>query len=86
LLDRTATDQETSAQAYATPETSDRQASMMRGVGPEATSISQEAANPLLMSLRLHMALAASSRLEQRDDRRREDDRQTPETKDSVQA
>jgi lysozyme len=85
LLDRTTNDRAVSAQAYATPETSDRQFSMTGGAGLETASLSQEVTSPLLMSLRLHMALAAS-RFEQRDDRREEDDRRTPQTRDSVRS
>jgi lysozyme len=85
-LDHAADEHVVSVQAHATLETSDRQFSMTGGVGPETASIAQEVANPLLMSLRLHMALAASSRLEHRDEKTGEDNRQTPEAKYSVRS
>ncbi|MET0569615.1 MAG: glycoside hydrolase family protein [Hyphomicrobiaceae bacterium] len=85
LLDRTTSEPMAPGQGYVAAETSDRQFSMTGGAGLGPVSSSQEVTSPLLLSLRLHMALAASSRFAHREGTR-EDDRQTPEAKDSVRS
>ena len=86
LLDRTTCEPMAPGQGYVAAETSDRQFSMTGGAGLETASLSQEVTSPLLMSLRLHMALAASSRFAQRDEGAGEDDRRTPQAKYSIRS
>lgn len=86
LPDRAIGERMALTQEYATHETSDCQFSGTGGAGLETAQASHDNTSPLLMSLRLHMALAASTRFERSDDARREEDGRAPRTEHSVRS